>query len=128
MVNTLAPEEFLSANPYTQCNQHSNHSSLEASVEVVENGSLLLQGHGDLLKNDVVLRSNALTNAAKDSHPGAIRRLSVSTETVLLWLSVVEEGDKQLPNLSARQFARVLKVCFPLVPIMPQIAGFSCFL
>lgn len=129
MMSTSPTQEFISSNPYKKYIQPSDNNTSEgASVEVGENGSLLLQGHGDLLKTDVVLRSNALTNAAKDSHPGAIRRLSVSTETVLLWLSLVEDGDKQLTHLSARQFARALKVGFSFVPVMPQIVGLLYFL
>lgn len=105
----LANEDSHAGVPY-KLHQKLDDSAQLAEIMIGADGMLHLQGHTDVLKDDVVSRSSVLKNAAKTAGSGSKQHLPVGTNTVLLWLSVVKEDDRQLESLSAIQFARVLTV------------------
>lgn len=81
-----------------------------ASVAKLKDGSLQLQGHGDVIGPEAVLRSPVLAKVAQHARNGAVKALPVKVDVVLLWLSAFVANDKSLEGLSGKQLAGTLMV------------------
>eukprot|EP00892_Ulva_mutabilis_P005783 jgi/Ulvmu1/3577/UM168_0009.1 len=79
-----------------------------AAIVKLKDGSLQLQGSGEVIPADMVMRSPMLAKVSQHARNGAVKPLPVKTELVGLWLSVAAEEEKRLEKLSAKQLAGVL--------------------
>lgn len=84
-----------------------------ATIVKLRDGSLQLQGCGDVISDDVVARSKVLAQLSQHARKGAVKSLPVKAELVLSWLSVALAEDKRVHDLSAKQLATAIVVRTP---------------